>query len=273
MRKWRNHAERSRVLERECEEFCEQLALRDSIEDGSFGRWFLRGPWSWVEVVTLRGGLYVGGDIETVVFSGHPSPRAGYPVRSAVYWMATKSYSYAAEKANIGRTQGNEWDDDCARASVLDQRKHDGLTREQARALFDCLDREEGERAFAAAVYEETGDAELCSMGDVVSRRVYLATAVLRRLVRHFDAQGMRERARAWFGGGGVGGWRAKALRHVRARARLCGMRYTIHDRRSPCALRNYIQSGRADSGEGDTQRTQGRIANQPRLVFNSAMP
>ncbi len=187
MNRWRNHAKRSQIIERECEEFCSKLRLTESREDDVSGRWYLRGPWTWVEVVTLRHGLYVGGDIETVVFSGHPG--RGYGVRSPVYWMATRSYGYAAEKARMGNTLGNEWDAACARASVLDQCKQGGLSHDQARALLRCLDHEEGEHAFQAAVYEETGDSELCDMGEVVSRRVYLATAVLRRLVAHFESQ------------------------------------------------------------------------------------
>ncbi len=197
MSSWKNHAERSAVIERECEEFCSKLKLVESKEDDVSGRWYMRGPWTWVEVVTLRHGLYVGGDIGTVVFNGHPG--RGYGVRAPVYWMATRSYSYAAEKARMGNTEGNEWDADCARACVLDYLEQEVLSKEQAEDLLMCLDHEEGEHAFQQAAYDATDDSELCSMGEVVSRRVYLATAALRRLVEHFESQAMRERAREWF--------------------------------------------------------------------------
>jgi len=195
MKQWRNALERTRVLERECTEFAEKLQLRESIEGPRFGRWYLCGVWSWAEVVTLRNGVYIGGDVETVVFSGHPNSEK-YGVRSPLYWMATRSYRYAAEKAHLGSTKGMSWDRDCALADVFYHRKHDQLSREQARAIYHAWKHDEGQHAFAAAVYEATGDCELCDMGEVVSQRVFLATAILRRLTGLLD---LRSKSLEWF--------------------------------------------------------------------------
>lgn len=195
MKQWRNSGERTAVLERECEEFASKLQLREFDEGPRFGRWYLRGVWSWAEVVTLRHGVYVGGDVETVVFSGHPNAEK-YGARSPLYWMATRSYRYAAEKADRGRTQGMEWDRDCALAELLYHRRHDQIGKEEARQVYDCWRLDEGQHAFAAAVYEATGDCELCSIGEVVSRRVFLATAILRRLTGLID---LRKKSTEWF--------------------------------------------------------------------------
>lgn len=198
MKQWSNHAERTAILECETEHYAAGLSLRDCDEGRRFGRYYLRGQWTWVEVVTLRHGLYVGGDIETVVFSGHPSAEK-YGVRSPLYWMATRSYSYAAEKAGLGNTENEEWDAACARACVLEYQKDEAFTAEQAEALLRVLDHEEGEHAFRQAVYETLEDSEYCSMGDVVSRRVIRATAVLRRLTRLLERHDFQNASATWF--------------------------------------------------------------------------
>lgn len=181
MNHWSTSAERTAIIEREVEKYAAGLELSECDEGPRFGRYYLRGEFTWVEVVTLRHGLYVGGDIETVVFSGHPSAEK-YGVRSPLYWMSTRSYGYAAEKAQIGNTVSQEWDAACARDCVLTYRSDESFTQEQAEALLEVLDREEGEHAFRKAVYDTIEDSEYCSMGDVVARRVIRATAVLRRL-------------------------------------------------------------------------------------------
>ncbi len=198
VQQWRNHAERTAIIEREVEQYAAGLDLGECDEGSRFGRYYLRGRWTWVEVVILRHGLYVGGDIETVVFSGHPS--AGkYGVRSPLYWMATRSYSYAGEKAGMGNTEAEEWDAECARACVLEHQKDETFTTEQTEELLDVLDREDGEHAFRQAVYETLEDSEYCSMGDVVSRRVIRATAVLRRLTCLLERRDFQSAASSWF--------------------------------------------------------------------------
>jgi hypothetical protein len=196
--RWRNSRERERILEADCEEFAAQLHLVDAREEGAFGRWLLRGRWSWAEVVSLRGGIYVGGDIETVVFQGG-GDLAKRP-RGRVYWMATRSYGYASEKAHLGNTAPDEWDESCARGAILDHRKCEQLTREEALNLWNLLKRGDVSRSeFASAVYDETHDAELCDMGDVTSRRVYMATAIMRRLAHLLDCRDMQQASREWF--------------------------------------------------------------------------
>jgi hypothetical protein len=196
--RWRNSAERGRILEKDCDSFASKLRLVEAREDGPFGRWFLRAPYTWAEVVSLRGGIYVGGDIETVVFQGG-GDRAGSP-RGRVYWMATRSYGYASEKAHHGDTAPDEWDEACARGAIVDHRKHDYLTKAQARTLWNLLARGDVRPdEFNAAIYEETDDCELCGMGNVTSRRIFMATAILRRLVWLLEARDMQNAARDWF--------------------------------------------------------------------------
>ncbi len=158
-----------------------------------------KGDWTWAEVVTLTGGIYVGGDIETVVFQGG-GDRAHWP-RGRVYWMATRSYGYAREKARHGGTARDEWDEECARGDILWHRRLGQLEKEAARELWDLLKRGDvGNHELAAATYEATKDAELCDLGVVTNKSVYMATAVLRRLAYLFDCEGFRASSHEWFG-------------------------------------------------------------------------
>lgn len=196
-RRWRNGLERNQVLEQDCERFVARLRLHRVTEEGRHGRWLLKGDWTWAEVVTLSNGIYVGGDIETVVFSGG-SDRAAHP-RGRVYWMATTSYGYASEKARHGGTAPEEWDVECARGELLWHRQVDQLSKDQARRLWNELKREPSQADFANAVYRETQDAELCDMGEVVNASVYMATAVLRRLAHLLDCQDFQGASAEWF--------------------------------------------------------------------------
>jgi hypothetical protein len=195
MSRWRNYDEREETLQDDCERFCSRLELRKSDERDGHGRWILKGPWTWAEVVTLSNGLYVGGDIETVVFHGGPE----MTLRGRVYWMATTSYYYAAQKARAGDTGGYEWDAACAAFAVCDHRRRGELEKGQARAIFDAI--ADGEHHFQAALYEEDDGSlsEMYGMGQVVPKRVFMATAVLRRLVWLFESQELRQKSREWF--------------------------------------------------------------------------
>lgn len=193
--KWNSAAERERILERDCERYAARLMLIRSNEDEKHGRWLLKGGWTWAEVITLENGIYVGGDIETVVFQGGSDRR----VRGKVYWMGTRDYRYAREKARIGRTAPDEWDRECARSDILWHLQAEQITREQAVQILEALRREEGPAAFHSAIYDITGDSELCDMGDVTNASVFMATAVLRRLAHLFDAEEYRSKSRDWF--------------------------------------------------------------------------
>lgn len=197
-RRWKNSQERGVILEQDCERFCARLELLKIDEQDGHGRWFMRGPWSWVEVVTLTNGIYVGGDIETVVFLGG-SDRANSP-RGRVYWMATRSYGYAAEKAHHGRTAPDEWDADCARGDILWHRRVDQLEKDDARHLWDYLKNGDvGGHELNSEVYERTRDSELCTLGQVTAKSLFMATAALRRLAYLFDCRDMQQASREWF--------------------------------------------------------------------------
>ncbi len=195
MRRWRNHAEREQKLQADCDRFCARLDLRKAEERDGHGRWLLRGPWTWAEVVTLSNGIYVGGDIETVVFHGGSDRR----LRGLVYWMATTSYGYAAEKARKGNSGRYDWDADCAAGDVVDQRRFGNLEKDQARAIYDAIP--DGKHRFQETIFEhDTGDlSELYDMGEVIPASVFMATAVLRRLVWLFESQELRQKSLEWF--------------------------------------------------------------------------
>jgi hypothetical protein len=197
--RWRNSAERGCILEQDCDKSVSRLRLVSSTEEGRHGRWLLKGDWTWAEVVTLANGIYVGGDIETVVFQGG-GDRAAHP-RGRVYWMATRSYGYAREKANLGGTGRDEWDEACARGDILWHRRLDQLSKDDARELWFLLKRGDvGNHELAAATYEATRDAELCDLGVVTNKSVYMATAILRRLAYLFECEGYRAKSHEWFG-------------------------------------------------------------------------
>lgn len=192
----RAHYERQTRIEREVEQFVGQFELVRCEENKPHGRWLLKGGWSWAEVVTLAHGLYVGGDIETVCFSGHPR---GYGVRSAVYWMATRSYGYASEKARMGGVETVEWDRACARESLLEMRREKVIDAENAREIFDLLGGDDcSQSRFQDALYEAQEDVERLDAGEVVARRIYLATAVLRRLTWLLECRDFRVKSREW---------------------------------------------------------------------------
>jgi hypothetical protein len=197
VRQWKNHGERERKLEADCDRFCSRLELRRADERDGHGRWLLRGPWTWAEVVTLSNGICVGGDIETVVFQGGSDRQKP---RGLVYWMATTSYGYAAEKARAGNTGDYGWDEDCAAFDVCWHRRQRDLEKEQARNIYNAI--RDGRHFFVDAICEaDDGDlGELYDMGEVIPAGVFMATAVLRRLAWLFKAHELRAVSRAWFG-------------------------------------------------------------------------
>lgn len=193
---WRNASERARKLRAESDQFCADFKLREFDEGERFGRYLLRGRHSWAEVITVRGGVIVCGDVDTVHFahySGHPS---SFP-RGPLYWMSTTSYDCATEKAKIGGGLEKEFDADIARSTVLFWRRNDYINRDQARALWHAADNSES--YFATSVYEETGDCELCSGGMVTSRCVFSACAILARLCVCLEERDFRVLSLEWF--------------------------------------------------------------------------
>ncbi len=189
--------------EREAESFVESFRLVSMDEGKRHGRWLLKGNWSWAEVVTLSNGIYVGGDIESVVFQGHPDHHGP---RSAVYWMATRSYGYAREKASRGDTPATDWDARTARERVIWMRRDKELTKEAARCIVDLLDLACDPFEFREALYDACADCEALGAGEVVAGRVYLATAVLRKLTELIEERDFRSASRGWFRGqAGVG--------------------------------------------------------------------
>jgi len=205
-------SERARAAELQADyrQLFADLRLIEHEECARFGRYYLRGNRTWAEVVTIRGGVVVCGDVDTVCFQWFSDRGNNQTVRGPLYWMAYAGYSYAEEKASIGMTDGygtcvtRVFDVDVARYNVLDQRRHGGLTREQASEIWGFLKNndEVDKVTFADAVFGATGDYDLCTIGDVTAHRVFAAQAVLRCLVEALeaiDARGFRKRSLGWF--------------------------------------------------------------------------
>lgn len=195
--------------ERECRELAEahakHLALKEFDEEGKLGRYLLRARcrtgYMWAEVVVLRHGhLLVHGDCDAVIFGicgGYES------ARSVLYWMADASADYAQEKASRGSSQkiATTWEPEVARWYIDEWLREEMVTAEQAQELIAELALERGQHAFVEEVYDTTGDAELCSAGEVTDYRVFAAQAVLRSLCRELENRDMQAAARDWFRG------------------------------------------------------------------------
>jgi hypothetical protein len=180
------------------ESMTRNLHLTEWSEDGRFGRYLLRDKtwrgYLWIEIITVRNGVLVHGDCQTVLFEGFGdllSPRG------PIYWQARDNPQYGAEKARAD----DEWDARVARAGLLEHRRQGSLrdcSREDVRRLYEELDGEnQGE--FEELLYEVTSDSELFSIGRVVARRVIHAQAALCRLVQEFDRIEVQEKSAAWF--------------------------------------------------------------------------
>ncbi len=196
-RTYKSESERARGLIAMYDRDFEKLQLRDSVEDERFGRYYLSGPLIWAEVVTIRGGVIVCGDVDTVCFQWLTSKTP----RAPLYWIACAGYDYATAKAARGTgNSAREFDVEVARHCVLYHRRNGTLTRDEAQQLWDFLKSDDANAVtFQAEVYEVTADSELCSMGEVSSSRVLVAQAVLRRLVAELEARDFRTKARGWF--------------------------------------------------------------------------
>jgi hypothetical protein len=183
---------------------CEPLLLKSVEEKGVLGRYLLMPPSGflmWAEVVVLRAGcLLVHGDVDTVVFSNFYKPKTP---RDVLEWMGSKDtcYTYAEEKASIGGSIARCFDEYVALRRVLEYRRNGTLDREQARQLKELLDDGTSQQEFSTRMYELTRDPELCSLGTVTDQRVFMALAVIKRLLKllpdHDNAR-MRERSSFW---------------------------------------------------------------------------
>lgn len=174
----------------------------------SEGRWLLQrrypdGGFEWTmaaEVISLAGGaLYVGGDIDYVIFSWFSDSGAH---EDKVRWMGrcTDLEYYVRQKAAIGtgRDLVEMYDADEARRQLerdVDDRENDdpgdSLARELRALLSDGLDFEDRD-ALLHAIYEISSDfaTDVCAhLGIVTHPRVYYAHAALARLCDLLDAR------------------------------------------------------------------------------------
>ncbi|HWA29028.1 MAG TPA: hypothetical protein VG734_25480 [Lacunisphaera sp.] len=193
---WRRAHERAEKIQRDTARTMKDLRLVEFEEGDRFGRYFLRGGWTWAEVITIRGGVIVCGDVDTVCFqwlSQNPQTPRG-----PLYWMSGYNYSYAEQKARIGNTHGaREFDRDIASGCVLEWRRGKDISKEDARYLWTMVGESESE--FMSAAYEALSDSEPLESVEVTGRCVFTAQAVLTRLVEELEARDFRASAGAWF--------------------------------------------------------------------------
>ena len=189
------------------------------IRNRSDGHWLLQrrredDGWTWSmagEVISLAGGeLYVGGDIDFVIFAHYSDSREH---ERKVRWMGehTDLGYYVRQKAAIGsgRQLVDVYDEGVAREEVQgwldDEREAEagGFGSGQAAKLADVLDDAawlgtpwDDHRELVGHLYESLGNDfmyERSDVGEVMAPRVYYAHAVLRRLCELLDAE--KERA------------------------------------------------------------------------------
>lgn len=153
----------------------------------------------WVEVLVLAGGkLMVHGDIEHLLFAYYSDSRDPY---DTIRWMGIHETadSYVTQKAEIGSGRALVYTTDdavfCADVDRLRaELKGDDDTRASHKARLRALDtmqrrlkreevsvRELIHEAYAATTWDDYGE-QLCSLGQVLDTRVYMAHAALNRL-------------------------------------------------------------------------------------------
>jgi len=180
------------------------------------GRWLLQRPyadgrgWDWTmaaEVISLvGGGLYVGGDIDFVIFSWFSDSRDH---EAKVRWMGrgTDLEYYVRQKAIIGtgRELIEVYDEDAARRAlqaVLDDRLEDGEASELTDQISELLLHGDlADRDYMLRQLQETSSDFVADggyrIGMVMAARVYYAHAALARLCDLLDARDAEEASHA----------------------------------------------------------------------------
>lgn len=181
---------------------------RHVITERGEGRWLIQRLYPdgkpestyWTEICVLRKNLYVGGDIQPVLFEGGYSASAG-----RVRWMGeSESWGYIAEKAQAGlRSRESVWKWD-AEVAVDDFNRWRAERREEEEGEGGDSDLDEDYVALALAAgdrsefLEHLGDAcdhdwdrmeEFHGMGEILDARVIYAHAALRRLSQLLDQE------------------------------------------------------------------------------------
>lgn len=180
------------------------------IRERSPGRWLLQrrnkdGRFTGIfatEVIALYGGeLYVGGDIDHVVFSRYVD--SGDPA-GRVYWMGRRSSgadSYLVEKASIGsRELAHEWDEEVARDEVrrdwLDEEKRtlaegwgDARRAAQLEELLNTWPEDKNELARQLYAISPDHFCDCGLPGTVPAARLFFAHAALARLCDLLDEE------------------------------------------------------------------------------------
>lgn len=156
-------------------------------------RWLLqrvnddgRATWTWsCEVVVLEGGsIFVGGDIDHVIFSSGPADAI-----ERLRWMGEcddLGY-YVAQKARIGSGSDlvDAWDDDIAREELDSFLKRSGMEESDRDRMLDEMPTENRHEfldwAWRNFSYEQMSEA-VGDAGEVLAPRVIYAHAALARL-------------------------------------------------------------------------------------------
>jgi hypothetical protein len=181
---WRTRAERASALRASDDrELVSHVLLSKHVIDDSRAVFEIGQPESstfYAEVACLRSGVFVHGDVESVIFE-----RCSYKLwREKLSWMRGHNPDYAEEKAHIGASNAamaSVVDIDVAIGDLLWWRREGTLGKEDTVDVYSLLTRDGDVHEAQALLYERTGDAEM-RLGWCTASRVIMAQAVITKL-------------------------------------------------------------------------------------------
>lgn len=166
--------------------------LRSRGED----RWLLQrqrkdGGWTSefaTEIIALyNSSLYVGGDIDVVVFSYGPKD-----VQSRLRWLVDSGVDYLTQKAAIGmggREKVTEYDSVQARRDLREISEYEEWEPQDQEDILDCLDNVENREYVLRNLPHACWDLGIGDLGMVTCTEVFYAQAALARLCEILDVE------------------------------------------------------------------------------------
>lgn len=155
--------------------------LRRQRDDGSYTSEFS------TEIVALyNSSLYVGGDIDVVVFSYGPKD-----VQSRLRWLIDAGPGYLSQKASIGmggRDLVMEYNEEIALRELRDLLKEEHWSDDERFWLEGCIENVSDQQYVEHNLPHEAWEL-LDTLGMVTQRKVFYAQAALARLCELLDVQ------------------------------------------------------------------------------------
>jgi hypothetical protein len=188
---WRSRAERARSLRAYYDKSLERHELLSrAVVDESRAMFEIGVPGDsayYAEVCCVRAGLFVHGDVDTVLFE-----RCSYKTwQQKLAWMRGDNVDYAEEKASIGSglsEMARVVDGDVAIGDLLYWRREGVIDKDDAADIYKLISDGDLHEA-QAELYRKTGDFEL-RLGVCTSPRVIMGLAVVTTLCRLLAATG-----------------------------------------------------------------------------------